>query len=355
MKTKNQYEIGDHLIRDFAEVYKKTEYYCSDFEGKTILICGGAGFLGSLFVKYFLYLNKFRLWESCKIISIDNFLGRSHTEQPHDKNLTNLQHDLTTDLSLKLHNKKIDFIINCSGCASPYFYEKYPLETMEVSTIGTKNMLQLALNHNARILNFSSSEVVGTPPPEFIPTDEEYTPTVKTFDKRSCYDVTKMYIETLSYVFKDQFNLDCKVVRPFNVIGYFRQDDQRVIPNFMSKCINNDKIRVYAPGNQTRSFCWYGDFISGCLKVLTKGKDILYHIGSPENEISMIDLAKLVEKVCGKKDIVELVDPPIVYKHEPKRRCPSVDKIKKELDYTLDVPLEEALKRIFDWVKKNYK
>ena len=89
--------------------------------------------------------------------------------------------------------------------------------------------------------------------------------------------------------------------------------------------------------------------------VLTKGKDILYHIGSPENEISMIDLAKLVEKVCGKKDIVELVDPPIVYKHEPKRRCPSVDKIKKELDYTLDVPLEEALKRIFDWVKKNYK
>ena len=155
MKTKNQYEIGDHLIRDFAEVYKKTEYYCSDFEGKTILICGGAGFLGSLFVKYFLYLNKFRLWESCKIISIDNFLGRSHTEQPHDKNLTNLQHDLTTDLSLKLHNKKIDFIINCSGCASPYFYEKYPLETMEVSTIGTKNMLQLALNHNARILNFS--------------------------------------------------------------------------------------------------------------------------------------------------------------------------------------------------------
>ena len=343
------------FIRDFKEIHQKTESHCYDFEGKTVLICGGAGFLGSLFVQYFLYLNKYKLTDPCKIISIDNFLGRKNTGQATGENLVNLEHDLTTDLSLKLHNKKIDFIINCSGCASPYFYERFPLETMEVSTVGTKNLLQIALQHNARILNFSSSEVLGTPPAEFIPTKESYTPTVKTFDKRSCYDVTKMYIETLSYVFKDQFNLDCKVVRPFNVIGYFRQDDQRVIPNFMSKCIKGEKIKVYAPGNQTRSFCWYGDFISGCIKVLTKGKDILYHVGSPENEISMIELAHLVEKICGKKDIVQLIDAPIVYKHEPQRRCPSVDKIKKELNYTLDVGLETALERIYNWAKENYK
>ena len=123
----------------------------------------------------------------------------------------------------------------------------------------------------------------------------------------------------------------------------------------MSKCIKGEKIKVYAPGTQTRSFCWYGDFMSGCIKVLTKGKDILYHIGSPENEISMIDLARLVEKICGKKDIVQLIDAPIVYKHEPQRRCPSVDKIKKELNYTLDVDLETALERIYKWAKDNYK
>jgi len=348
-------QLEKNFIRDFEEVYHKTESYCYDFEGKTILVCGGAGFLGSLFLKYFLFLNKYKLDQECKIISVDNYLGRSNTGQLEDKNLINLEHDLTTDLSLKLYKEKIDFIINCSGCASPYFYEKFPLETMEVSTIGTKNLLQIALQHNARILNFSSSEVLGTPPAEFIPTAEEYTPTVKTLDKRSCYDVTKMYIETLSYVFRDQFNLDCKIVRPFNVVGYFRQDDQRVIPNFMSKCIRGEKITVYSPGSQTRSFCWYGDFISGCIKVLTKGKDILYHVGSPENEISMLDLAYLVEKVCGKKDIVEVIERPLVYKHEPKRRCPSVDKIKKELDYTLDVNLEEALKRIYTWAEKNYK
>ena len=341
--------------RDFGEIHQKTESECRDFEGKTILICGGAGFLGSLFVKYFLYLNKHKLGESCKIISVDNFLGRQWAEQPEDENLSNLEHDLIADPSLKLHSKKIDFIINCSGCASPYFYEKFPFETMDVSTIGTKHMMKLALQNNAKILNFSSSEVVGTPPPEHIPTDEQYTPTVKTFDKRSCYDVTKMYMETLSYVFNDQFNLKCKVVRPFNIVGYFRQDDQRVIPNFMSKCIKNEKIKLYAPGTQTRTFCWYGDFIAGCIKVLTRGKDILYHIGNPENEISMLQLAKLIEKVCEKEDIVQLVEAPRVYKHEPKRRCPSVDKIKKELGYTVNVGLEESIKRIYEWAKDNYR
>ena len=127
--------------------------------------------------------------------------------------------------------------------------------------------------------------------------------TAKTLDKRSCYDVTKMYIETISYIFKDQFNVDCKIVRPFNVIGYFRQDDKRVIPNFISNCLKGEKMRIYAPGDQTRTFCWYGDFLSGCIQVLTEGKDILYHIGNPSNEISMIDLAKMVEKTCGKKNM----------------------------------------------------
>ena len=114
-------------------------------------------------------------------------------------------------------------------------------------------------------------------------------------------------------------------------------------------------MRIYAPGTQSRTFCWYGDFLAGCIQVLTQGKDILYHIGNPNNEISMIDLAKLVEKVSGKKNMVELIEPPIVYKNEPKRRCPSVKKIQKELGYALDIDLEESLSRVYDWAKDNYK
>ena len=345
----------EYLKRDFKEVYNKTQEETYDFEGKTILVCGGAGFLGSLYVKYFLYLNENVLTDKCRIISLDNFLGRDKTTQPEDPYLTNLDHDLIMPLDLKLHNKQIDFIINCSGCASPYFYERFPLETMDVSTIGTRNVLTLALKHNARVMNFSSSEVLGTPPAEFIPTKEDYTPTALTLDKRSCYDVTKMYIETLSYVFRDQFNLDCKIIRPFNVVGYFRQDDKRVMPNFISKCLREEPINVYAPGDQTRAFCWYGDFLAGSIKVLTKGKDILYHIGNPENEIPMLDLANRVASIAGKKDLVRIIQPPIVYENEPKRRCPSVDKIKNELGYECTVGLDQSIKRMWEWAKDNYK
>lgn len=347
--------MAKHLERDFREIHALTEEETYDFDGKTILISGGAGFLGSLFVKYFLYLNKHKLKFPCNIISLDNFLGREKTKQPEDPYLVNMDHDLIAPLGLKFHNKKIDFIINCSGCASPYYYERFPLETMDVSTIGTKNLLEVALHHNARILNFSSSEVLGTPHGEFIPTPEDYTPNVLTLDKRSCYDVTKMYIETISFVFRDQFNLDCKVVRPFNVVGYFRQDDKRVMPNFISRVLKDEEITVYAPGSQTRAFCWYGDFLAGCIKVLTKGKDILYHVGNPENEISVIDLANKVAKIAGKEELVKVVKTPLVYENEPQRRCPSVDKIREELNYQTTIDLDESINRMLEWAKQNYK
>ena len=117
------------------------------------MVCGGAGFLGALFVKYFLFLNHFKFKNKCRIISLDNFLGRERKDVIEDDTLINLHHDLTSSyLSLKLYKEKIDFIINCSGCASPYYYERYPLETMDVSTEGTKNLLQTALSNNAKIL-----------------------------------------------------------------------------------------------------------------------------------------------------------------------------------------------------------
>jgi UDP-glucuronate decarboxylase len=111
---------------------------------------------------------------------------------------------------------------------------------------------------------------------------------------------------------------------------------------------------VFSPGNQTRTFCFYSDFLIGTLKVLLDGKDLIYNIGNSENEISMIDLANKIAALENKPHLVELVETPEVYKHEPKRRCPSIEKAKKELNYNPSISLDEMLGKIHSWAKASY-
>jgi UDP-glucuronate decarboxylase len=340
-------DIADALPKDVIQ----------SFEGKTILILGGSGFLGSLYKLFFIFCNNEKIFSNpCKIISIDNYIKGtlSINDETKDDNLENINHDLNTPLGLKLHNKKIDFIINCSGNASPQQYEKYPLETMDISSVGAKYALELALNHGAKILNFSSSEVLGTPEDKDIPTTEDCIPKIHSLNKRAPYDIGKLFIEGLNWTFKYKYNLDCKVVRPFNVIGRFHKNDYRVIPNYLNKLFNNEKIQVYKPGTQTRTFCYYTDFLVGTILVLIKGENLLYHIGNSDNEISMHELALKMEKIVGRTDLVELIETPEVYKHEPRRRCPSVEKAKQELNYQPKIQLDDALNRIYNWAKNTY-
>ena len=335
---------------DFEEIYRasKNEFFLN----KTTLLLGGSGFLGSMFKQYFLLLYKRGL--NCNVISVDNYVGRIKPREIECANLIHIEHDLTVPLGLKLHGYKIDYIINCAGNASPSSYERFPLETMDISYTGTKHLLELAINQGAEIVNFSSSEVIGTPDAKDIPTSEEVLPRIHSQNKRAPYDVTKVAIETLSWVFREKYGAKVKVIRPFNVIGYFRQDDFRVVSCFMDKMLRNQKLQVFEPGTQTRTFCFYTDFLIGVIKVLTEGKNLLYNIGNSDNEISMVDFAHLVERVCGKDNLVEVVPTPEVYRHEPQRRCPSIEKAKWELGYSPKVNIEDAIRRIYSWAKVNY-
>jgi nucleoside-diphosphate-sugar epimerase len=285
-------------------------------------------------------------------MSIDNFIGRTSDHDIHNENLVEIQRNIVTE---SLPNKiKFDYIINASGCASPNLYERFPKETMHVSSIGVEKVLELAKEHGAKIINFSSSEVLGTPSPENIPTGEGVIPQILSDTKRSPYDVGKLYLESLSSVYRENDGVDVKVVRLFNCIGYFRKDDFRVIPNFLGSVLDGQKMKVFLPSTQTRTFSFYTDVIVGILLVLTKGSDFLYHIGSPDNEINILDLAKKIEKVVGKTDLIELVETPEVYRTEPTRRCPDTSKITKELGYNPKVNLDEMLERIYEWAKSNY-
>jgi UDP-glucuronate decarboxylase len=342
---------------DFEYIYQEIPAYF--LFGKTILLLGGSGFLGSSFKNFFLFLNQKRIandFTPITVISVDNYIKGTKTlnDETTDPNLITINHDLTTPLGFKLPSRKIDFIINCSGNASPANYEKYPLETMDISTIGTRHILELAYHLKCPVLNFSSSEVLGTPEAHEIPTAEEVIPKIHSLNKRAPYDVTKLYIETASWVFKNKYGVDAKVIRPFNVIGYFNKNDFRVIPNYLKRVFNNQPIEVFAPGTQTRTFCFYSDFIIGAIKVLLRGKDVIYHIGNSENEISMIDLARKVAALENKPELVQLVETPEVYKHEPIRRCPSIEKARKELGYNPKVDLDTMLSKIHRWAKEDY-
>ena len=336
--------------QDFKEILDQTQSEVCDFAGKTVLILGGSGFLGTMFKYFFLYCNR-ELRHSIKIISIDNYVGRTPPIEIQDDNLIHIQHDLSIPLWYKLIDYKCDFIINASGNAAPSTYERYPVETLTVSTETIKHLLEFARYNNARILNFSSSEVLGTPDAKDIPTNENVRPSVLTMDKRSPYDVAKLFIETISWVYWQKHGVNVRVVRPFNVIGYFGRHDFRVISKFMYAAKDNKPITVYKPATQTRTFCWYGDFIAGAIKVLTKSNDFLYHLGKSSEEVDMRTLASLVEKITNKDNLVKYVDPPTVYLQEPTRRCPSIEKARRELNYNPQVTLTDALERIWAWTQ----
>lgn len=331
---------------DFEEIYQGSQDASRKLEGVVVLTLGSGGFLGQLFKRYIIYLNKNYFKKPCFLILVDNYIGKIKPKEIESENLISLDHDLTVPLGIKLADYKIDYIINFSGNASPYFYTKYGYETLTVSTIAINHLLELALFHKAKILNFSSSEVVAHVPEEYIPTDENAPICIHTMNPRLVYECGKIYIEAISWLFKTRYNLDCKVIRPYNAIGY-GINDYRVVPAFMNKAMNNQPIEVFEPGTQNRSFIFFTDFFIGCLKVLTESKDVLYNIGHSGTRISMIDLARKIEKTVGKEGLVKLVPKPDNYKAEPQNRCPNIEKARKELGFEPKIGLDEALNRIY--------
>lgn len=351
-------EFSKLEIDDYSYIVSELSEELFQLNGKTVLLLGGSGFLGTSFKRFILFLNEYvPLFQltPCRIISVDNYIKGtiSFGEEPVNINLINLYHDITVPIDEKLHGYQIDYIINASGNASPTQYLKYPYETISVSFNGVRNILEFAQKIKAKVLSFSSSEVLGTPPNEEIPTPEESPCRLTTLNHRASYDVSKAMIETLSFLAREA-GTDCKVIRPFNVIGYFNKNDYRVIPNFFKKIKNGNKIEVFSPGTQTRTFCFYSDFIIGCFKVLLNSKDILYHIGNSDNEISMLDLAKKIAKLYRRDNLVSLIETPTVYKTEPLRRCPNIKKAKIELGYSPNIGLDLMLNKIKKYVDLNY-
>lgn len=327
-------------------------------EGKTILISGGAGFIGSYINAVLYLLNKTVFKDKCKVISIDNYITGSKKNfliDIKDKNF----HFLDQDIKLPVvTNEKVDYIIHAAGLASPFYYKKYPLETIESAILGAKNLLELArINKPESFLFFSSSEIYGDPDPKFVPTPETYAGHVSSIGPRACYDESKRLTETLCITYHQVYNIPIKIVRPFNIYGPgMRHIDYRVIPTFIYNGLKKKNLPVHDKGTQTRTFCYITDAIVAILKVLISGKKgEVYNIGNDKPEIGMFELAQTITEILdnGAKPRRKM------YPHnypagEPQRRCPDLTKIKIHLHYEPKVNLQTGLRQTIKWFQQTY-
>ena len=252
---------------------------------------------------------------------------------------------------------RYDYVINCAGIASPEKYMKQPVETMDVSYIGTKNVLDYCVENKVEsVLMFSSSEVYGTPESISIPTKEDYIGTIPTRSSRSCYDIGKQVLETLCHIYHNKHNVPVKVVRPFNFYGaYMGINDNRVLSNWMRSMLRDEDIMIYGDGKQTRTFCYAEDGINMCLGVLINGKNgEIYNVGNPTPELTMIDLAKVFCNVLDYNDRYVIRDYPNFYpKEEPLRRCPNIDKVVRDTGIQPKTTLDIGLKKMLKYFEEN--
>ena len=299
---------------------------------KTILITGGAGFIGS-------HLCKRLLDEGNKIVCLDNlFTGRKD-------NISNLMDNpdfefVNHDIIKPYYREGIDEIYNLACPASPIHYQINPIKTVKTCTIGVINMLGLAKKNNAKILQASTSEIYGDP--EIHPQTEEYNGNVNPLGSRSCYDEGKRCSETLFMDYYREHNLNIKIVRIFNTYGpNMAINDGRVISNFINQALNQKEITINGNGSQTRSFQYVDDLIDGMTKMMETEKSFIgpVNLGNP-NEISMNELASKVLKLTQSKSRLVFMDLP---KDDPKRRKPDISLSIKNLNWKPEYDLDQGL------------
>jgi len=307
---------------------------------KTILVTGGAGFIGS-------HLCKRLLNENHKVICLDNlFTGtlKNIEELEKNNNFEFINHDITKPY----YRDNIDEIYNLACPASPIHYQSNPIKTIKTCTIGVINMLGLAKKNNAKILQASTSEVYGDP--EIHPQKEDYNGNVNTLGYRSCYDEGKRCAETLFMDYKREHNLNIRIVRIFNTYGpNMTKNDGRVVSNFILQALNNDNITIYGDGSQTRSFQFIDDLLNGLIKMMNSDFVGPVNLGNPI-ELSMKDLATKVINLTNSSSNIVYKDLP---EDDPKRRRPDISLSNSKLGWKPVIDLETGLQKTINYFTSN--
>ncbi|MEZ5690414.1 MAG: UDP-glucuronic acid decarboxylase family protein [Rickettsiales bacterium] len=311
---------------------------------KNILIAGGAGFIGS-------HLSVLLAGQGNRVFIVDNFFTgrRENVESLLKRNDVSLiEHDIIEPFA-GINDIKFDEIYNLACPASPIHYQPDPVRTMMVNVLGMKNLLELAKEHNAKILQTSTSEVYGNP--KIHPQSESYLGNVNIIGPRACYDEGKRAAETLCFDYHRRYGVNIKVVRIFNTYGsLMREDDGRVVSNFICQALTGKPITIYGNGSQTRSFCYIDDMVDGIVKMM-ESKDGFtgpVNLGNPD-EFTIEELAEKILEKTGS-------DSPLNYKplpqDDPLQRQPDIKLAKEKLGWQPKMSLDRGLDKTIAYFKE---
>lgn len=336
-----------------------------EFQGSTILLTGGAGFLGFYFIQFFTHYQQ-ELGIK-KVICLDNFqvgepkwlkdLSEEGKVELHRFNV------ITDDIATVPGAEEADYIYHMASIASPIFYRKYPIETLDANIWGLRRLLDFYCEKPIKGLVFySSSEIYGDPTPENIPTPESYRGNVDCQGPRACYDEAKRFGETMCYLFHQKYGVPISIIRPFNNYGPgMRLNDARVPADFANAVRQGKDIVMFSDGSPTRTFCYISDAITGYLKGLLHAKEGFeaYNIGMDKPEISIRRLAEIYQEAgkeifgySGKVKFEVSTDKEYL-SNNPNRRCPVIEKARRMLGYNPQVEVEQGVRYFLEYVKES--
>ena len=361
---------GDQIVAEDLEYIRNSLADLTDtFSGKRILLVGGAGFLGYYLTLSLLSFNDaYKNKEPLELILTDNFsrgVPEWLTKLEGRPGLTVIEHDIRNPLPKEV--SAVDYIIHAATIASPVYYRKHPIETMDANVNGLRNIHDFCLalktegNPVSGVLFFSTSEIYGDPLPEHIPTPETYPGRVSCTGPRACYDESKRYGETLCVNFARQHDLPIRIARPFNNYGPgLKITDKRVLPDFARDVFAGSDIVMLSDGSPSRTFCYISDAIIGYFKILLKGRNgEAYNIGKSSPEITILQLAEKVVEASQSlfgyqgKIVLKKSDDKDYLVDNPNRRCPDISKAQSELDYDPRVSVDEGIIRALSWYHDN--
>jgi len=304
---------------------------------KTVLVAGGAGFVGSHLVEALLN-------NGDRVICVDNFVtGSRKNVAPwlHNANFELIEHDVNERINLE---DEVNEVYNLACPASPVHYQKDPVFTLSTSVIGTKNLLEFAKERGARFLQASTSEVYGDPLEH--PQKETYWGNVNPIGVRACYDEGKRAAETFCSDFRRKKEVDASIVRIFNTYGpRMAMNDGRVISNFIVQALQGEPITIYGDGSHTRSFQYIDDLIKGMILMMRKGIDGPINLGNPD-EHTILELAEKIIELTSSGSYLKYEQLP---GDDPVRRNPDISKARDLLGWNPQVGWNDGLKRTIEY------